>query len=234
LKTDYIDLYGVHAWDFMTPVEEVMRSLDDMVKSGKVLYTGISDTPSWIVSWANVLADQKGWTPFTGMQMEYSLIERNIERELLPLARTMDIALTPWGCLGSGLLSGKFNTKDSSSKRTRLNPGKDGRIFSERNLKIADAVISMAEETSRTPSQVALNWVRQQKGVIIPIIGVRSESQLNDNLGGLNFKLSDKQLQKLDQVSKIDYGFPHDFLAREPIQKIVYSGTREDIENHRE
>ena len=227
LNTDYIDLYWVHAWDFMTPVEEVMRALDDMVRAGKILYVGISDTPAWIVSRANMLAELRGWTPFVGLQIRYSLIDRAVERDLLPMARTLDIAVTPWGALGTGILSGKYNREGGSGRVSTWGP------IDPKKLAIAEEVIKIAAEIGRTPSQVALNWVRQQPGVIIPIVGAKTLPQVQDNLACLDFKLSDEHLQHLSDVSKIELGFPHDFLTEDGIRDLVFAGTYGQIDNHR-
>lgn len=228
LKTDYIDLYWVHAWDFTTPVEEVMRGLDDLVRAGKILYVGISDAPAWVVSQANTLAELRGWSRFVGLQLQYSLIERNIERELLPLARATDIAVTAWGALGSGVLSGKYNQNASAEGRAAL-----WGSISEKNLHIAKTVTEVAAEIDRTPAQVALNWVRQQPGVIIPIIGAKKETQVKDNLACLEFSLSAEHLARLDEVSKIELGFPYDFVSSPGIRDLIYGGTFDKIENHR-
>jgi len=229
LKTDYIDLYWLHAWDFTTPVEEVMRSLDDLVRAGKILYIGISDTPAWIVSQSNTLADLRGWTRFTGLQIKYSLLERTVERELLPMARSLDVAVTPWGALGSGVLSGKYS-KDSRPKEGRSTTISE---LDDKTLLIVQAVVDVAKEIGATPSQVALSWVRQQPGVIIPIIGARKIEQLKDNIDCLNFTLTKEYLDKLNEVSKIDLGFPHDFLKIEYIKDLIYGGTFNQIDNHR-
>lgn len=243
LNTDYIDLYWVHAWDFMTPVEEVMRALDDIVRAGKVLYIGVSDAPAWIVSQANTLADLKSWTPFVGLQIEYSLVQRTPERDLLPMARALDIGVTAWSPLGSGVLTGKYDKRDQQKKKSepnRLSAIKDmlgedwiNDLLSDRNMSIAEEVRKIANEIRCSPAQVALNWLRQQKGVIIPIIGARKLSQIKDNLSCLDFELTQEQLQRLDEKSKIEPGFPHDFLASEPIQDIVYGGTLSLIDKHR-
>jgi len=225
LNTDYIDLYWLHAWDFMTPVEEVMRALDDMVRAGKILYIGISDTPAWIVSKANTIAELRGWTQFIALQIKYSLLERTIERELLPMARDFEMTVTPWGVLESGILSGKYNTKKTVQGRASLS----GEI-PEQSLKVADEVIKIANARKKTASQVALNWVRQQPGKIIPIIGARTVDQLKDNLGALKFLLNKKELDKLDEISKIEHGFPHDFLNQDFIREIVYGGTYSKID----
>ncbi len=228
LKTDYIDLYWVHAWDFMTPVEEVLRALDDMVRAGKVLYIGVSDTPAWIVSQANTLAELRGWSRFVGLQIQYSLVERTPERDLLPMARAFDIGVTSWGALGSGILTGKYKRDGSGEGRAAL----WGQI-EEKKLEIADEVVKIAEEIGRKPSQVALNWVRQQPGVLLPMIGAKSVGQLEDNLGCLEFTLTNEQMQRLDKVSQIELGFPHDFLTFDQTRDVVYGGIYSQIDNHR-
>ncbi len=243
LNTDYIDLYWVHVWDFMTPVEEVMRALDDMVRAGKVLYVGVSDAPAWIVSQANTLAELKGWTPFIGLQIEYSLVQRTPERDLLPMARAFDIGVTAWSPLGSGVLTGKYNKENQQKRKSEPNrlaamkdmAGEDwvNDLLSDRNMSIAEEVREIANEIGCSPAQVAINWIRQQKGVIIPIIGARKVSQIKDNLGCLDFELTREQLKRLDEKSRIELGFPHDFLASEFIQNIVYGGTLSLIHNHR-
>jgi aryl-alcohol dehydrogenase-like predicted oxidoreductase len=227
----------------MTPIEEVMRALDDMVRAGKILYIGISDTPAWIVSQANTLAELRGWTRFIGLQVEYSLIQRTPERDLLPMARAFDVGVTAWGALGSGVLTGKYSKQNRQNKAlepNRVNAIKEmlsedwaNSMLSDRNMSIAEEVQKVADEIGRSPAQVALSWVRQQKGVIIPIIGARKVSQLKDNLGCLDFELAQEQLQKLDEKSKIELGFPHDFLASKEIRNIVYGETLELIDNHR-
>ncbi|RKY93221.1 MAG: aldo/keto reductase [Ignavibacteriae bacterium] len=227
LDTDFIDLYWLHAWDFTTPEDEVLRALDDMVRAGKILYIGISDTPAWIVSRMNAIAELRGWTQFTGLQIKYSLLERTIERELLPMARKLDIAVTPWGVLDGGILTGKYNKKSDEAGRAQIY-----KSISDEKLKIAAEVIKVADEIGKTPSQVALNWVRQQRGVIIPIIGAKTEKQLKDNLECLNFTLSEEHLNKLSEASKIDMGFPHEFLTSETIADIIYGGTKDIIDNH--
>jgi len=227
LNTDFIDLYWLHAWDFTTPEDEVLRALDDMVRVGKILYIGISDTPAWIVSRMNAIAELRGWTQFVGLQIKYSLLERTVERELLPMARKLDMAVTPWAALGGGILSGKYNKKKDEDGRAKIY-----KSINDENLRIAAEVIKVAEEIGKSPSQVALNWVRQQRGVIIPIIGAKTEKQLKDNLECLNFTLSEKHITQLSETSKIDMGFPHDFLTSETIVDIIYGGTKDKIDNH--
>ena len=153
LKTDYLDLYWVHAWDFMTTVEEVMRGLDDMVRAGKVLYVGISDTPAWIVAQANTLAQFHGWSPFVGLQIEYSLAQRDPERDLLPMARALDLGVTAWGPLAGGILSGKYSKTRSQPDDARY--GGESNPPDERKLRVGETVTKLAEETGHPPSQVA-------------------------------------------------------------------------------
>ena len=232
LGTDYVDLYWLHAWDSVTPIEEVMRAFDDMVRSGKVLYAGVSDMPAWIISQANTLADLRGWTPFIGLQIEYSLIERTVEREFIPMAEAMEIGVTAWSPLAGGLLSGKYS-------KTAARQSEDGRLkktefvqLSDRNLTIADAVVAVAKKIGRTPSQVALNWLRQRHNAI-PVIGARKVSQVKDNLACLDFKLAGEFMQSLDETSKIELGFPHDFLSKKAVSDFLHGGTLGLIDHHR-
>jgi aryl-alcohol dehydrogenase-like predicted oxidoreductase len=220
LRTDYVDLFWVHARDFTTPIEEVMRGLDDLVRQGKVLYVGISDTPAWEVARANTLAELRGWTPFVGLQIRYSLLDRAVERELLPMAKALDLAVTPWDTLGSGALTGKYNREPGAAGRAALRGS-----VKERDLAIAAEVIALAEKLGRTPAQVALAWVRQGPGVIVPLVGARTREQLDDNLGCLDLELDPSDKARLDEKSRIELGFPHEFLAQFRSDRIV---------NHRE
>jgi aryl-alcohol dehydrogenase-like predicted oxidoreductase len=232
LGTDYIDLYWLHAWDFTTGVDEVMRAFDDLVRQGKILYAGISDAPAWIVSSANTMADLRGTAPLVALQVEYSLIERTVERDLLPMARHFDLAVTPWSPLGSGLLSGKYaSVADGGKPDHRLSEG--SHRLTERNLAIARAVSEVAGEIGATPAQVALAWVCRQPGVQIPIIGARRVDQLKDNLACLEVVIPDAMMAKLDEVSRVEPGFPHDFLTRDPIPTLVYGADPERLDRHR-
>lgn len=227
LKTDYIDLYWVHAWDYTTPEEEVLRALDDMIRAGKILYIGVSDTPAWVVSRMNAIAELRGWTQFVALQIKYSLLERTVERELLPMARKLDLAVTPWAVIGGGILSGKYNKNKDEQGRAQLN-----KAIKEEHLKIAEKVIEVSNEIGCSPSQVAINWVRQQPGVIIPIIGAKTQAQINDNIDCLKFSLNEEQINKLNEVSKIDLGFPHTFLSSDNIRNLTFGGTYDKIDNH--
>jgi aryl-alcohol dehydrogenase-like predicted oxidoreductase len=236
LKLDCVDLYWVHAWDYLTPADEVMRALDDVVRAGKALYVGISDTPAWIVSRANLLAELRGWTPFAGIQIEYSLIQRTVERELLPMARALDLAVCAWGPIGGGVLSGKYNPDASPAQRAepgRLRENPAAARLAERNLRIADTVREVARETGHTPAQIAVNWVRHQPGKIIPIVGARTLAQIEDTLGAVGFELTPGQLSRLDEASRIELGFPHEFLLQPNIRDLVYGGTWDQILDRR-
>jgi aryl-alcohol dehydrogenase-like predicted oxidoreductase len=231
LGTDYIDLLWLHGWDFTTPVEEVMRSFDDLVRAGKILYAGVSDTPAWIVAKANTLAELRGWSPFIALQVEYSLRQRAPERDLIPMAQHFDIGVTAWSPLGGGVLTGKYNKGGEIDSGGRLPKG-----AKEADLKIAQAVLDVANDIGRPASQVALNWLRQQDsrfGSVIPIVGARKTEQLKDNLACLEFELAPEQIKRLDEASAIELGFPHDFLKSETVHKFALSGTLEQIDNHR-
>jgi len=227
LKTDYIDLYWVHAWDYTTPEEEILRGLDDMIRAGKILYIGISDTPAWIVSRMNAIAELRGWSQFVALQIKYSLLERTVERELLPMARKLDLAVTPWAVIGGGILSGKYNRNKDEQGRAQMN-----KSVKDNELMIAEQVIKISDEIGCSPSQVAINWVRQQPGIIIPIVGAKTETQLKDNLDCLKYPLSDEQLNRLNEITKIDLGFPHTFLNGDYIRELVFGGTYNKIDNH--
>jgi aryl-alcohol dehydrogenase-like predicted oxidoreductase len=209
LGTDYIDLLYLHMWDYFTPVEEVMSGLNDMVRSGKVLYIGFSDSPDWIVAEANTLAALRGWAKPVALQVPYSLADRAAERALLPMAQHWGMATLAWGILEAGLLTGKYQRK--SSEPTPMQRGEV--TISPRTQSILDAVDAIAKETGRSMAQVATNWVRQRsRAQVIPIIAARTAKQLADNLASLEWTLSPEQLERLDKASHIDLGFPHDFL----------------------
>jgi aryl-alcohol dehydrogenase-like predicted oxidoreductase len=235
LKTDYIDLYWVHAWDFTTPIGEVMRALDDQVRAGKILHIGVSDTPAWIVARANTIAEHMGWAPFTALQIEYSLIERTPERDLLPMARALDIAVTPWAPLAGGLLTGKYTSAakphtdiKEGERAQRLLPGQ-GRL-TEKYLAIARVVDEVAKEVGVSASQVAIAWLLAQPGVMVPIVGARREAQIRDNLASVNVKLSVEHLKKLSDTSQIELGFPHSFLQSQGVKEVVSGWMYEQID----
>jgi aryl-alcohol dehydrogenase-like predicted oxidoreductase len=231
LQTDYIDLYWLHIWDQITPVEEVMRGLDDLVRQGKLLHVGISDAPAWWIARANTLAELRGWSPFVGLQIEYSLTERTVERELIPMAAALKLGVTAWSPLAGGILTGKYHGQ-GSTEGARLSVA-NMRQFSpaeERSARIVATVKKVAEEVGRSTAQVALAWLQHRPVPVIPIIGARKLSQLEDNLASLELKLSDAQVKTLDEASQIELGFPHDFFKREMVRTFVYGGTRDLID----
>lgn len=234
LRTDYIDLYWVHIWDQMTPVEEVMRALDDLVRAGKVLYTGISDAPAWWIAQANTLAHLRGWSPFIGLQIEYSLIERTVERELIPMAKALNIGVTAWSPLARGVLTGKYHgyaASEESAEPGRMNNDslKDFMPERERTDRIVAAVKSVSDETGRSMAQVALAWLRYCPVPVIPIIGARKLSQFQDNLASFDLTLSADQLTTLDEASWIELGFPYDMYAKPMARSVCYGGLRDQI-----
>jgi len=235
LKTDYIDLYWVHIWDQITPVEEVMRGLDDLVRAGKVIYTGISDAPAWWIAQANTLAQLRGWSPFVGLQIEYSLFERTVERELIPMAKALNIGVTAWSPLAGGVLTGKYHGHSGSS----VSAGEQGRMNSDmlkefmpekqRSERIVAAVKRVSDEIGRGMAQVALAWLRYRPVPVIPIIGARKLSQFEDNLASFDVTLSADQLKTLHEASAIELGFPYEMYAKAMPRAICYGGMRDQI-----
>ncbi len=212
LNTDSIDLLWVHLWDSTTSEEEVMRGLDDLIRAGKAHYIGISDTPAWVVSRANTLAELRGWNRFAALQLEYSLIQRTPERDLFPMAKALDLAITPWGVLGGGALSGKYlrgeagRVPEASARR------------SEKSMGIAEEAIAIAGELGATPSQVAVRWTMQRGQLVIPIVGARRAEQIEDSLGAAKIELTGDQIRRLDELTAIEAGFPHDFLKSDAVK----------------
>lgn len=196
LRSDYIDLYWVHLWDRHTPIAETMRALDDAVRSGKVLYVGISDAPAWIVSQANTLADWRGWTPFAGLQVPYNLLERDIERELLPMAEALGITVATWSPLAHGRLSGTSSVADDDP--------------------VMRTVREVAAEVDATPAQVAIAWIRARSHAVHPILGSTSAEQLKENLGVLDVVLPDDAVARLAAAADFSRGFPGDFIDGMP------------------
>ena len=209
LKTDHIDILWVHMPDGVTPVDHIARALDDLIRSGKILYAGLSDFPAWRVATAATLAELRGWSSVSAVQLEYSLVERSAERELLPMAAGFNLGVVSWSPLGGGLLTGKYRKGESGRAQ-----GLGAVIHDESNqIKIAtvDTVLAIAEETGHSPGQIAIAWVLA-KGTL-PIIGPRTAEQLADNLASVNVQLTSEQLSRLDAASAITLGFPHDIVA---------------------
>jgi aryl-alcohol dehydrogenase-like predicted oxidoreductase len=226
LQTDYIDLYWVHIWDGITPVEEVMRGLDDLVRQGKVLYVGVSDAPAWWVAQANTVTALRGWTQFIGLQIEYSLIERSVERELIPMSKALNVGVVAWSPLAGGVLSGKYHGEGKAEGARMSNEGtKDFRPDERRAASIIPAVKAISQQTGRSMPQVALAWLRHRTVPVIPIIGARKVSQLQDNLASLDLELCAEQLKSLDGASQIELGFLHSMYQKEMVRGVRYGGT---------
>ncbi|MCM5529702.1 aldo/keto reductase [Parasegetibacter sp. NRK P23] len=224
LNTDFIDLLYLHIWDSLTPVDEVMRGLDDLVRMGKVNYIGISDTPAWVIAQANTMAELMGWSKFVGLQVEYSLLQRAPERELLPMAKNFGLTLLPWAPLAGGALTGKYLKGDPG----RIKEG--SKRLNERSVAITQEVMAIAEEIGVEPAHVALRWTMQQGISCIPIAGATKLHQLEQNLGVLNVQLSPEQLGRLDKVSAIDMGFPGEFFKEDGVRLANFGGFYDRVE----
>jgi aryl-alcohol dehydrogenase-like predicted oxidoreductase len=233
LGTDYLDLYWVHAWDGVTPLDELLRALDDAVRAGKILYTGFSNMPAWVVSRAQTLAELRDWSRCVALQLHYSLVERNCERELVPCAQALGMAVTAWSPLAGGLLSGKY-AADAAARAAqpgRLTTTGWGRMFfSDRNLAIAATLRQLAERVGRTPSQVALRWLMQRPGNVIPIIGVRTEQQFADLAGACGFTLDDPSMEELDAATRIDLGYPQSLLGGPAGRRMMFGELAGEID----
>ena len=208
LRTDYIDVFWVHIWDARTPIEETMRALDDVVRAGKVLYIGVSDAPAWIVSRANTLAEWRGWTAFAGLQVPYSLLQRDIERELLPMAEGFGMTVAAWSPLAGGVLSGKFTRPGGAEAGTRIAGGS----LTEHDHAVARAVAEVADRVGATPSQVAIAWTMAHSVAVHPIVGARRLDQLLDNLGAVALQLAPDDVERLERAAGFSQGFPARFI----------------------
>ncbi len=230
LQTDYIDLYWVHIWDQLTPVEEVMRGLDDLVRQGKVLYVGISDAPAWWIAQANTLAGFRGWSSFVGLQVEYNMAERTVEHDLIPMARAFNLGVTAWSPLSGGVLSGKYHGQGSPEPgRMSSDMMKPFMPEQQRTERIIKAVKTVADQVGRGMAQVALAWLRYRPVPVIPIIGARKLTQLQDNLASLELSLSVGQLNALDEASRIDLVFPYSMYAKDLVRGFAYGGMRDQL-----
>ncbi|MBC8173837.1 MAG: aldo/keto reductase [Chitinophagales bacterium] len=229
LQTDYIDVLYLHAWDFTTYSEDVMRALNDLIQQGKVFYIAFSDTPAWIVARANTIAELRGWNQLVALQIEYSLIQRTVERDLIPMANAFEMAVVAWAPIGGGALTGKYLTPNDKPKKLQSN----SKRLNEKNQLIAREVVSIAEELNCSPAHVAIKWVMQQHEQNIPIVGARNAAQLEDNLKAALVTLSGDHLIRLDEISKIEMGFPHEFLKGDGVQDILFGGMMGELEIHR-
>lgn len=216
MKQDYIDLYYVHAWDVVTPVEEVVSTLSDLVREGKIRYYGFSDTPAWYVARAQTLAELQGKPGLATLQLEYSLVERGIEREHIPVAQELGIGICPWSPLAGGLLAGKYTREGQANAKGEGRLTAPGAIpffnrFQERNWKVLDVLLAVAKRLGKPPAQIALNWVATQPGVTSTILGARTSAQLDDNLAAIAFEIPADERKQLNDVSAIELGHPYVF-----------------------
>ena len=229
LQTDYIDLYWLHAWDTVTPVEEVISTLNDLVRAGKIRHYGFSDTPAWYVARAQTLAEKEGKERLVALQLEYSLVERHIEREHIPAAQELGLGITPWSPLAGGFLSGKYRRHENTGVgEGRLEIIKDNPAFNqfnERNWGILDELLTVADEISKSPAQVALNWVATQPGITSTIIGATKMAQLDDNLKSIEFEVPAELRKRLDDLSALEPAHPYKIFNPE-MQGMISGGTR--------
>jgi aryl-alcohol dehydrogenase-like predicted oxidoreductase len=224
LKTDFIDLFYLHIWDDITPIDEVLRGMDDLVRQGKVNYVAISDTPAWIIAKGNTLAELMGWSPLIALQIEYSLIARTAERELIPMAKHFGMTVTPWAPLGGGALTGKY----LRGEQGRVKP--DSKRRNDKAIEITKVVMAIADELGVSPGNVALKWTMQQGFHCIPIVGATKLSQLEDNLKTVDVTLNDDHLKRLDEASAIDLGFPGEFFREDAVKMNTFGGFYDRVE----
>ncbi len=224
LQTDFVDILYLHIWDDLTPVDEVLRGLDDLIKQGKVNYAAISDTPAWIVAKGNTMAELMGWSQFIALQVEYSLLQRSPERDLIPMAQHFGMTLTPWAPLAGGALTGKYLRGDAG----RIKPGSNR--LNETSIAITKEVMAIAEKLGVEPSHVALKWTMQKGFSCIPIVGATKVSQLEENLKTVGLVISEEDMQKLDKASEIDLGFPGNFFKEERVRLNNFGGFYDKIE----
>lgn len=236
LQTDYIDLLYLHLWDNRTPVDEILRGLDDLVSSGKVLYLGISDTPAWQISRMQAIADLRGWNPLIALQIPYNLTERTVEREFMPMAEEMGLGILPWSPLAGGVLSGKYKKSDLNTQPSDMTSRKNINIatgrLSSKTLDIADQVVTLSEEMQCTPAQLALAWTLQNPAVTSPIMGARTLDQLKDNIASLNVCFQAQHIEKLNQISAIEPCFPHTMIDT-PTSHMMFGGVQVESRNGR-
>jgi aryl-alcohol dehydrogenase-like predicted oxidoreductase len=224
LQTDYIDVLYLHIWDWITPMDEVLRGLDDLISQGKIHYAAISDTPAWMVAKGNTMAELMGWSQFIALQVEYSLLQRTPERELIPMAKHFGMTVTPWAPIAGGALTGKYLKGD----RGRIKEG--SKRLNENSVRITKEEMAIAEEMENAPSQVALKWTMQQDFSSIPIVGATKPEQLEENLKTVHVRLSEDHMKRLDAASAIELGFPGDFYREEAVQKNNFGGFHDRVE----
>ena len=224
LQTEYIDVLYLHIWDWLTPVDEVLRGLDDLIRQGKINYAAISDTPAWMVARGNTMAELMGWSQFIALQIEFSLLQRTPERELIPMAKHFGMTVTPWAPIAGGALTGKY----LKGEKGRIKEG--SRRLNANSERITREVMAIADEMGVQPSQVALKWTMQQGFSSIPIVGATRLQQLQENLKTTDIELSEDQLNRLDSASAIELGFPGDFYKEDGVRMGNYGGFYNQIE----
>ena len=224
LKTDFIDILYLHIWDDITPIDEVLRAMDDLIRQGKVNYAAISDTPAWVVAKGNTLAELMGWSQFVALQIEYSLLARTPERDLIPMAKHFGITVTPWAPLAGGALTGKYLKGDNG----RIKP--ESNRLNERAQKITRVVMEVAQELGVSESHVALQWTMSKGFSCIPIVGATKVAQFKDSLKTVEVTLSEAHIQKLDEASKIKLGFPGDFFKEDAVKLNSFGGFWDRVE----
>ena len=234
LGTDYVDLYVVHSWDLLTPVEEVMRGLDDLVRAGKVLHVGISNSPAWVVAKSNTLADLRGWTPYIGLQIEYSLLARTAEAELLPMAADQGLSVLAWSPLKNGLLTGKYAGGGGEGSRLSTE------VWSSKALAWTDphgttaggaieGLAALAGELEVSPARLALAWLRHRPVHVVPIVGATSGAQLAENLASVELRLTEEQVARLDAASEVALPYPHHYLSSSMARAFRSGGMHDRI-----
>jgi aryl-alcohol dehydrogenase-like predicted oxidoreductase len=221
LRTDHVDLLYVHMRDHLTPIDEVVRALDDQVRLGKVLHVGVSDSPAWLVAQANTLADLRGWSPFVALQIPYSAGSRSPERELFPMAASLGLAVVAWGVLGAGILTGK----PAEERRWPEDP------VSERAQRVLAALTAVARERGCTPAQAAIAWVRQRPAppAVVPLVAATREEQIVENLAAASLELSAEEIAAIDEAGRPELGFPRDFLESDDVRELIYGETYDRI-----
>jgi len=224
LQTDFIDVLYLHIWDDLTPIDEIVRGIDDLIRQGKVNYAAISDTPAWIVSKGNTLAELMGWSPFVALQVEYSLLQRTPERELTPMAKHYGMTVTPWAPLAGGALTGKY----LRGEQGRVKPESNRR--NDRAKTITEVVVGIAAELGVSESHVALQWMMDRDFSCIPIVGATKIDQLNDNLKAIDTKLTPEHFKKLNEVSAIELGFPGDFFNEDAVKMNSFGGFYDRVQ----
>lgn len=224
LQTDFIDVLYLHIWDDLTPIDEILRGIDDLIRQGKVNYAAISDTPAWIVSKGNTMAELMGWSQFIALQIEYSLLQRSPERDLIPMAKHYGMTVTPWAPLAGGALTGKYLRGDKG----RIKEGSNR--LNENSQRITKEVMAIAEKLGVEPSHVALKWTMQQGYSSIPIVGATKLNQLAENLKVIDVTIPDEDMKRLDEASAIDLGFPGNFYKEEGVRLNNFGGFYDKIE----